>query len=183
MPAPLARTPSAPIVVSAELGHEDFAWADDLRRAHFPPERNQLPAHLTLFHYLPPSLLGEVKRLLSGEARMTMQPAARVSRLLPLGRGVALGIDSPGLVAIRTRLAEALAGALTPQDRAGWRPHITIQNKASPTEARALLQALQKDFEPRPIAITGLAMHWYRGGPWETIASYRFSRSGRSRRS
>jgi hypothetical protein len=96
---------------------------------------------------------------------------------------VALAVDSPGLVAIRARLAEALHGVLTPQDQAGWRPHITIQNKVSPAEARALLQALRQDFAPRPVAITGLALHWYRDGPWEPIAGYGFSRSGRPRRS
>lgn len=183
MRAPPPPAALAPIIVTATIGPEDLGWADGLRRAHFPPERNQLPAHLTLFHHLPPSLLGEVKRLLSGEARTATQPVARVARLTSLGRGVALAVDSPGLVAIRARLAAALHGALTPQDQAGWRPHITIQNKVSPTEARALLQALREDFAPRPIAITGLALHWYRGGPWEPIAGYGFSRSGRSRRS
>jgi len=177
---PLPSTP-APIIVTAVLAPEDLAWADELRRAHFPPERNQLPAHLTLFHHLPPSALGEVKRLLSGEARMAVPPAARVARLLSLGRGVALGVESPGLMAIRARLAEAMQGLLTPQDSAGWRPHITIQNKVSPSDARALLQALHKDFAARPIGIAGLALHWYRGGPWEPIVTCRFSRSGRSR--
>ncbi|MES2497532.1 MAG: 2'-5' RNA ligase family protein [Pseudomonadota bacterium] len=183
MRAPAAPSPPAPIIIAAVIGPEDLAWADGLRRAHFPPERNQLTAHLTLFHHLPPSMLGELKRLLASETRMAMQPAARVLRLSSLGRGVALTIDSPGLVAIRARLAEAFHGMLTPQDQAGWRPHITIQNKVSPSEARALLQMLQKDFSPRPIAITGLAAYWYRGGPWEPITACAFSRSGRSRRS
>jgi len=175
--------PVAPIIVTALLDSADLAWADGLRRAHFPPERNRLAAHLTLFHHLPPSLLGELKRLLSAEVRATVQPAARVARLMSLGRGVALAVDSPGLAAIRGRLADALHAVLTPQDAAAWRPHVTIQNKAGPGEARALLQELRKDFRPRPIVIAGLAAHWYRGGPWETIAEYRFSRSGRSRRS
>ena len=38
-------------------GREDQAAFDRLRTAHFPPERNQLAAHLTLFHHLPPSAL------------------------------------------------------------------------------------------------------------------------------
>ncbi len=174
---------NAPIIVTALLGGEDFAWADALRRAHFPAERNQLAAHLTLFHHLPPSALDPLKRLLAAEARMTPQPAARVVRLIPLGRGVALGVECPALVAIRARIADAMTGMLTPQDQAGWRPHVTIQNKASPSEARALLQQLRKDFVPRSIEIAGLAAWWYRGGPWEPIGEYRFSRSGRSRRS
>ncbi|RZL99804.1 MAG: 2'-5' RNA ligase family protein, partial [Sphingomonas sp.] len=47
---------AAPIIVTAVFGAEDFAWADGLRRAHFPPDRNIVPAHLTLFHHLAPSL-------------------------------------------------------------------------------------------------------------------------------
>lgn len=174
---------AAPIIVSATLATEDLAWADSLRRAHYPVERNILPAHLTLFHHLPPSSLDEIRRLLMAEARTTARPAARVARLLSLGRGVALGVESGGLAAVRGRIAEALEGLLTPQDRAAWRPHITIQNKVSPGEARALLLALGRDFRPRPIGITGLAAWWYRDGTWEPIAAYKFSRPGLSRRS
>ena len=177
------RSMSGPIIVTALLGHEDLAWADSLRRAHFPAEHNRLPAHLTLFHHLPPSALPEIKRLLRDETRMTMQPAVRTHRLLQLGRGVALGIQSTALAAIRERIAEAMAGRLTPQDGGGWRPHITIQNKVTPSEARALFAALQRDFKPRAIEIVGLGAHSYRGGPWESIAKYRFSRAGRFRRS
>lgn len=174
---------NAPIIVTALIGPEDFAWADGLRRAHFPAERNQLGAHLTLFHHLPPSALDTVKRLLAAEARMAMPPAARIGRLLSLGRGVALGIDSPGLMALRGRIADSMEGLLTPQDQAAWRPHITIQNKVTPSAARLLFQTLLAEFQPRDIMLTGLAAWWYRGGPWEPIAQYKFSLSGRSRRS
>ena len=173
----------APIIVSALIGATDFAWADGLRRAHFPAERNRLPAHLTLFHHLPPSALEMLRRLLAAEARGAPPPAARITRLISLGQGVALGVDSPGLVAVRSHIAETLRGQLIPQDQAPWRPHITIQNKVAPSAARALLQALRSEFSARPIALEGLSAHWYRGGAWEHIADYRFSRSGRSRRS
>jgi hypothetical protein len=175
--------PPAPIIVTALLGSADFAWADALRREHFPAERNQLPAHLTLFHHLPPSVLDSLKRLLSAEARSTARLAARITRLISLGQGVALAVESPGLAAIRARIADALHGQLMPQDQAAWRPHITIQNKVPPSAARALLNTLRAEFRPRPIEIAGLALHAYRGGPWEPIADYKFSRSGPSRRS
>ncbi|MET0372800.1 MAG: 2'-5' RNA ligase family protein [Rhizorhabdus sp.] len=174
---------NAPIIVTALMGPDDFAWADGLRRAHFPAERNQLPAHLTMFHHLPPSALDMLKRLLAMEARVAVPPAVRITRLLPLGRGVALGVESPGLSAVRSQIADAMQGLLTPQDQAAWRPHITIQNKVAPSAARALLQALSADFQPRSLSLTGFAAYWYRGGPWEPIAEYKFSRSGRPRRS
>jgi hypothetical protein len=39
-------------ILTAEMNGESFAWLDGLRREHFPPERNFLSAHLTLFHRL-----------------------------------------------------------------------------------------------------------------------------------
>jgi hypothetical protein len=127
--------------------------------------------------------LDELRRLLMREVRSTVTPAARVARLLSLGRGVAFGVDSPGLAAIRSRIAEAFGPMLTPQDRAGWRPHITVQNKVTPAEARELMAELSKTFEPRPLRIDGLSAYWYRGGPWESIGDWRFTRSGRPPRS
>ena len=165
--------PPAPIIVTALLGREDFAWADALRRAHFPPERNFLRAHVTLFHHLPPSVERELCDLLKDAARETT-PVARLSSLVSLGRGVAYRIDSPDLETVRARIAERFASLLMPQDRNGWRPHITVQNKVKPDAARALLSALSADFSPRPLTVAGLAAWWYRGGPWEPIGAWGF---------
>lgn len=164
---------AAPIIVTALLGDADFAYFDRLRRAHFPPERNMLSAHLTMFHHLPPSIFPELAQRLASEARASAPPA-RVVGVMSLGRGVAFRIESPALADIRDRLADAFAPMLTPQDAAPWRPHITVQNKAAPADAKALLARLQADFAPRPLVIAGLASWWYRGGPWTPIARYRF---------
>ena len=172
-----AQAPShlAPIIVSALFGPADHAWLDGLRRAHFPPERNQLAAHLTLFHHLPPSSAPELKRRLAELTRGRPAPVARAAGLVSLGRGVAIRIDSPDLAAVRAELADAFAGLLTPQDQAGWRPHVTIQNKVDPASATALLASLQPSFVPRPVAIAGLAAWWYRGGPWELLSRHMFA--------
>jgi len=163
----------APIIVTALIGEPDFAWLDGLRQRYFPPERNFLQAHLTLFHHLPPSVALELKARLAEEARAPAPPA-KLSAVMSLGKGVAYRVDSPALGAIRARLAEAFAPLLTPQDQAGWRPHITVQNKVSPEAARALLSELQAGFTPRPLAIAGLAAWWYRGGPWEPLSRHPF---------
>ena len=165
----------APIIVTALFGKSDAAWFDGLRRTHFPPERNQLAAHLTMFHHLAPSLEGELKRRLSDEARGQAAPAAWIGGLMSLGGGVAYRIESPDLEQIRTRLAQAFAPMLTPQDAAGWRPHVTIQNKAEPAVARALLAQLEASFRPRPIVVAGLASWWYRGGPWAPLSRHMFA--------
>lgn len=165
---------SAPIIVSALFGPADHAWLDALRRQHYPAERNRLAAHLTLFHHLPPSLEGELRSRLLAETRGCGMPKAELSGLIDLGGGVAFRIHSLALEAIRARLAEAFFGSLTPQDGAGWRPHVTIQNKVDPPVARALLDQLGTNFRPRPVTIAGLAAYYYRGGPWELIARYPF---------
>lgn len=91
-----------------------------------------------------------------------------------MDRGVALRIDSPALDEIRARLAEHFHGLLIAQDQAGWRPHVTIQNKVEPRVARALAEALEQAFRPRPLAIAGLAAWRYRAGTWEPLARHRF---------
>jgi hypothetical protein len=163
----------APIIVTALLGASDFARADSLRRAHFPPERNRVPAHITLFHHLPPGVADELREQLKAQTRAPA-PSARLSGRKHLGEGVAYRIDSPELEDIRERLADHFAGLLIPQDLAAWRPHITVQNKVTPKAAKALLVELEATFAPRPLKIAGLASWWYRGGPWEALSEHRF---------
>ena len=162
-----------PLIITAELGAADLAWLNDLRRHHYPAERNQLPAHLTMFHTLPPTAEQEVRQLLAGIARGS-PPRAFVAGVMDLGGGVAFRIASDELAAIRSEIADRLAGLLTAQDRAGWSAHVTIQNKVPPREAKALLQALGSQFDKRPVTIAGLGLHRYLGGPWEKVQTYSF---------
>lgn len=161
------------LIVTAELGAGDFASLDRLRRAHYPPERSQLPAHLTIFHALPPSAEEEVRARVSRFAARR-PPAATIAGLMDLGGGVAFRIASPDLDDVRGQLALDLQGLLGAQDAGGWRPHVTIQNKVPPKVARSLLSDLERDFRPRPLAITGLGLHRYLDGPWEKLAIYSF---------
>ena len=156
------------------MGAADFAWAEEQRRAHFPADRNVVPAHVTLFHHLPPSLLpelaGRMKRLCAGAA-----PAARLTEVMMLGQAVAYRIESEGLMAMREELADAFTGLLVPQDQARPRLHITVLNKVEARQAREVAAELRASFRPRPLQIAGLAAWHYRGGPWElaTKASFR----------
>jgi 2'-5' RNA ligase superfamily len=114
-------------------------------------------------------LLGRLR-----EETRTMPPPAMIDGLMSLGYGVAYRVRSSALEAVRANLAEAFADLLIPQDRAAWRPHVTIQNKAKPAIAKALLAKLEAQFQPRPLIVAGLAAWHYRGGPWLPIAAYRF---------
>lgn len=164
---------AGPIIVTALFGHGDNGWLQELRRAHYPAERNLVPAHLTLFRHLPPGVEAELKRRLSAYAA-TPPPPARVAGVMDLGEGTALRIDSEELEDIRHDLAEALRGLLMPQDQAPWRPHVTIQNKVEPREARRLQQQLRGHFEGRSLAIRALGSWRYLGGPWQPIREHVF---------
>lgn len=163
-----------PIIMTASMGPADQAWANALRRAHFPPERNVLDAHITLFHHLPGAYEAEAVTRTKALVAEFAAPDATLSELMNLGRGVAYRIHSPGLLAIRDAMADGMHGLLTAQDQGQPKLHITVQNKAEPAAAKALLQQLTAEFAPRPLVITGLALHRYMGGPWEPIGDWRF---------
>ena len=161
------------LIVTADFSADDFAWLEGLRRAHFPPDRNQVRAHLTIFHALPPSAEQEARHRLAGAATLP-PPRATLSGLMDLGGGVAFRVVSDDLDALRDELADHLHGMLGAQDATGWRPHVTIQNKVPPKQARALIAELEQGFRPRPLGIAGLSLHRYLGGPWEALATYTF---------
>jgi len=165
---------NAPIIITALMGKSDQAWADGMREQHFPPERNFLNAHITLFHHLPPGHLPEIKSRLKDMARQYAPPPAMLADVMMLGRGVAYRVDCPDLSTIRDELAAAFHGLLIPQDQARPKLHITIQNKVEPKVAKALHTRLSIEFEPRDFDICGLAAYYYRGGPWERISSWKF---------
>lgn len=164
---------SDPLIVTADFAAADFAFFDSERRAHFPPERNILPAHLTLFHALPPSVEPELRRRLAELADQPV-PRAMLAGLRSLGSGVAYSIVSDDLDAIRGDLADSFRGCLASQDADGWRAHVTIQNKVTSGVARELLIAKERHFRPRPLGLKGLALHRYKGGPWETLQRWSF---------
>lgn len=156
------------------MGDTDQAWIDALRREHYPPERNRVPAHLTLFHHLPPSVESELRHHLQKMARATSAPTARISGLINLGGGTALRIESRALETMRTELAEHFEGLLTPQDQARWRPHITIQNKVDGLAARTLQKTLACERWDRAIVIKGLSVWRYAEGRWEAVSKTYF---------
>jgi 2'-5' RNA ligase len=168
-----AAVGARPLIVTATFGTDDFAWLEGLRRQHFPPERNRVPVHITLFHHLAPSLLAELRERL-GTASASPPPRASITGVMDLGGGTAFRVASEELEDIRAELAAAFRGMLTPQDQARWRPHITVQNKVERREASALQKVLQAGLFPRPLAIRGLASWRYLGGPWEPLRTYPF---------
>ncbi len=161
------------LIVTAEIAHRDFSWLMGLRRANYPSERDQVPAHLTMLYAVAPSAESE----LCARASLIVQrkpPRAEIAELMDLGGGVAFRVVSNDLDDIRSELAYDLHGLVSSQDKGGWRPHITIQNKVAPKVARALKESLERNFTARSLAISGIGIHRYLGGPWERVAVYPF---------
>ena len=71
------RPMAGALIVTAEIAQRDFSWLEHLRRSHYPAERNQVPAHLTMFHALPPSAEPEVR---SGAGRVRQRQSRRARR-------------------------------------------------------------------------------------------------------
>ncbi len=170
----------APLILSAVLDDASQAWFEAQRQRHFPPDRNFIAAHVTLFHHLP----GRQQIAIDGHvaAACRAQPPARFTTtgLRTLGRGTAYTLEMPAVAALRQRLAGTWQTWLTAQDRQGWRPHVTIQNKVTPAEAKRLHGALLASFAPADGAVTGLALWRYCGGPWEAVRHYAFAGNGQT---
>lgn len=162
-----------PLLVIAELPPAVLAWADGLRRAHYPPHRNRLVAHVTLFHALPPSIEGELRRLLAECAREPA-PEAAIAGIMDLGTGTAFLVESPAMLDLYERMAERLHGVLAQQDAHRPRLHITVQNKVERPEARRLQAELTAVFTPKRFRFAGFGLHAWEEGLWRPIRSFAF---------
>lgn len=164
--------PADPLILTLKLDATTFAVLDGLRQAHFPAERNFLPAHVTLFHALPDR--ADVRDVLAAACAGVPAMPLTFPKVRFFGRGVAVDVDAPELLRLRKRLAEAWAADLTPQDRQPYKPHVTVQNKVSPEAARELFVRLSAAWSPLAGCGEGLLLWHYRGGPWELAEEFAF---------
>ncbi len=166
-----------PLILTLKLDPASFERFDALRRAHFPPALNHIPAHLTLFHKLPGERLEEVVGYLTTSA-LAGPLQLRAIGLRKLGRGTAFEITGAELKAWRGRLAHEWTEWLSPQDRQAFRPHVTVQNKVEPIMARALYEQLSDSFQPFDLEGVGVLVWRYLGGPWRLEAEVGFTPPG-----
>ncbi|GBQ92710.1 hypothetical protein AA0535_2631 [Asaia krungthepensis NRIC 0535] len=166
----------APLILTLEFEAPYQDWAQALRTQYFPPERNIVPAHVTLFHALPP----DVSQAIQLRLRQRMDaPGVRIDAPYSLGRGVAFRIHSAGLSTLRASIVSLVGrDVLTRQDAAAWRPHLTVQNKVEPDRARRLLRDLTEGFEPIVTNAAALNLWRYEGGPWTLIERFPFGGEG-----
>ena len=160
------------LIVTLEMDGAAFARFDELRRRYFPPERNLVPAHVTLFPRLPGERGRDVKALLRALSAGRRPIEVEVGEPRASERGVAVFLRSPLLSAFRDELAREFRPWLGPDD--AFRPHVTIQNNVGPAEARRTEREIAATLLPK--RLTGLGLHlWrYRDGPWEDVQLFRF---------
>jgi hypothetical protein len=87
---------------------------------------------------------------------------------------VAYVLSSPDLSDVHAALRARWLPQLTAQDRQPLRPHVTVQNKVSPEQARATLGQLTARPLPATVTGCGIGVWWYRGGPWEPVRTAPF---------
>jgi len=173
----MEKLDEAPLIVTLELAKPAQDWAQQMRCQYFPPKRNQVPAHITLFHALPRATHPLLKAALSAPG---VAPNVVIEAPYLLGRGVAYRIRSPEMAALRARLVEQIGSEqLTRQDAAPWRPHLTIQNKVSPDEAHALYATLKVSARQGSTQGAALRVWRYDNGPWTLLDRFAFQLSER----
>ena len=157
----------APLILTLVLDDASQAFFDRARERWFPPHLNFIGAHVTMFHHLPGAQLVSIRDHLAPICAGHAPATVTVIGVRSLGRGVAYSLCAPEIDGLRSRLAAQWRDDLTAQDRHGWRPHVTVQNKVPPAEARNLLERLSRELIPFSATARGVALWRYLGGPWK----------------
>ena len=168
----------APLILTLALDEATQAFFDALREEYFPPERNFLRAHCTLFHALPGVEAGQVEADLRALCNELTPFEMSVAAPKLIGRGVAFPLEGGSAKSIHARLQKRWWERLSPQDRQALWPHITVQNKVAPEVARSTQAVLLQQFSARVAKAEGLQLWRYLGGPWEPLALFRFNGKG-----
>jgi len=163
-----------PLILTALLEPSAQARFEAWRRAHYPAELNRVPAHLSLFHHLPGREIEAIKRRLKALCGEIPPPEIAVTGFTLLEKGVAVRLRAPLLEDFRAELAAGWGTLLIPQDRAGFQPHVTVQNKVASADAKATLAVLTAGFIPFVTRAVGVAIWRYLDGPWEALGSVAF---------
>lgn len=164
-----------PFILTLRLDEHLAETLNELRARHFPPERNFIPAHVTLFHALPSEREAMLRADLDEVCSTTPTFKVTLPHLRSWGKGVFIEVQSPELLTLRQHLVSKCEAWLTPQDRQGYRPHITVQNKVPKAEAQALYASLAPHWRQLDGQAKGLDLWRYAGGPWVFTDSFGFN--------
>ena len=159
-------------VLTLALDEASQARFEDLRQRYFPAALNRIPAHLSLFHSLREEELTHavLEQVASGRPAFPMQ----VTELRSMGKGVAYFLQSTEAKFLHRSLSDAFDEQLSAQDRQGFRPHVVVQNKVTPEEAKKTLALLQAGFQAFSVTAVGFDLWRYLGGPWHHLQRFDF---------
>ncbi|KAF0675232.1 2'-5' RNA ligase family protein [Profundibacterium mesophilum] len=160
------------LILTLGFDSSAFGWFEPTRQAFFPPARNFIPAHLTLFQQLPSEEHARVAEDCRAVAGRTAPLRLAAAELLDFGGGTAVRLDMPRYLPLLRELQDLWEPMLTRQDRQTRRAHVTLQNKVPRARARADRDAIAARFTPFEGVADRLMLWHYRGGPWEAIAQY-----------
>jgi 2'-5' RNA ligase len=165
---------SSTLILTSQLDDIAQSFYEGLRQRYFPPERNLIPAHLTVFHNLPDE--NHVYDMVREAARAGSLSRGKNPQLRSIGRGVAVYFQIDPLSLLRTQLSSVFQFDLIPQDRQRFDPHIVVQNKVDSETAKRTLAEL-KALELVEPTVIGFTLWRYLGGPWEHLEDLPFAAS------
>lgn len=165
---------SLPLILTLTIDAESFRFFDAMRREYFPPERNFLAAHVTLFHHLPGANIERIINDLQKVANENGVFPLKFTKWRFLGKGSAMTIESEELLRLRNALAKFWQEDLTAQDKQKFQPHITVQNKVAPDEARELYEKLSSAWTPKNGTGEGLTLWHYVAPRWKLEREFSF---------
>ncbi len=164
---------NTPLILTIQLDEQAQLFFNQKRKQYFPPERNFIEAHLTLFHHLPDDetkIISDINTICHQQKGIELLVTQPVS----IGKGVAYKIESKALTSLHKTLQKQWIDFLTTQDRQGLWAHITVQNKVSSQQAKQTLQNIQHEFIPFTACAVGLLLWKYVNGPWEEYRQFTF---------
>lgn len=98
----------------------------------------------------------------------------KADSVVSIGQGTVIKIVASPLNLLHQQFQEKWYAFLTMQDKQKLWPHITIQNKVMPAEARKLQLTFRDMFEPFVFSASGLQLWKYLGGPWQAVGQFEF---------
>jgi 2'-5' RNA ligase len=163
-----------PLILTLAIEEEAFHFFNELRKKYFPASRNFIDAHLTLFHALTnnEATISTIIESVKGVNAFSIAFTEPIS----IGKGVAYKVESKELLQLHKTLQSKWLEELSPQDKQKLWPHITVQNKVQPHEAKELLLELKNNFTPFKAAAEGLQLWEYLNGPWKFIERFDFAK-------
>lgn len=164
-----------PLIITVKMDSNSHERLTGWRERFFPPARNYLTAHITLYHHLPAEHLHWIEKELTEFCRVQDAFPLSFHRVEHNGGFVSVLVDAPPLLHMKSHFDSVFGKFLKPQDQQKIRPHVTLVNKVSREEGKAASELIHLEFFPWQGRAEGLEIHFYHHGPWNLHSQIYFS--------